>query len=182
MTMGSDKAGTAKARFCLLGSIFILLLCGPWIPIRASADTVIVMKTADRAEIKESPDEASETVLEVEQGTPLLIMGESGSDWYQVQYQGVAGYLGKEHVVPYIDEAELGQEFAALEQDFQGGFEQILQHQKQKWQDRIWQFIIVMMAAAIAVLSIYALIRGRRSEEDDKKHTADAGKDEKPVS
>lgn len=168
-------------RSCMI-CILVAFICASGISVIASENTVFVMKTADHAEIRESPDDDAGTILEVDQDTPLLIMGEAETGWYQVQYQGVEGYLKKEDVIPYIDGEELGREFAALERDFQGSFEQVEQHQRQKQQDIIWSIVIVLMAAAIVVLGICALVRGRRSKEDDKKYTADAGKDEKPVS
>lgn len=148
--------------------MFAAFLCGLWISVKASENTMIVMKTANRAEIKESPDENAEIILEVAQDTPLLVIGDTDTGWYHVQYQDVKGYLGKEDIIPYADKETLGQEFAALEQDFQGSFAQVQQYQKKKQQDRIWRFIIVVMAAAIVALGIYALVMRNKKEKGGK--------------
>ncbi len=150
---------------CIL-AIFLCGLTGVRIlTARASENAVVVMKTAERAEIRESPDENARTVLEVAQDTPLLVIGDTDTGWYQVQYRDAEGYLEKERLISYADKEELGQEFAAVEQDFQGGFAQVQQHENKKQQDRIWRMVIVLMAAAVAVLGVYALIRKSRKEK-----------------
>lgn len=151
-------------RLCGL-CVFLVFLCGLMFPAEASEDTMIVMKTAKSAEIRESPDENAKTILEVAQDTPLLIIGDMDTGWYQVEYQGAEGYLQKENLIPYADEEELEQEFAALEQDFQGSFAQVQQHQQQERQDRMWRIMIVLMAAAIVALGVYALVRHYRKEK-----------------
>lgn len=68
--------------------ILTIFLCGLTdvriLTARASENAIVVMKTAERAEIKESPDKNARTVLEVAQDTPLLVVGDTDTGWYQV--------------------------------------------------------------------------------------------------
>lgn len=166
--------------------LLVLLLCNIYSSVMAeetmAETTVVVMKTANQADIKETADNNSKTILQLDKDTPILIIKQTNADWYEVKYQNTQGYMGKKNVNPYADGEQLQHEFSDMEEYFQNGFTLVQKYQKVKQQNTIWKIVISLMIGGICALAVYTKIKKRRLTGNDKECAADVGEVEKPIS
>lgn len=97
----------------------ILIFLGLGVPVRATEVTMTLQQTTKDVEVKESPDQNSNTVSELPAGTGVIVYGEPQNSWSQIEYAGVNGYIESSALKPYIvgSVEELEQEFEDVQED-----------------------------------------------------------------
>ncbi|MDE7427751.1 MAG: SH3 domain-containing protein, partial [Lachnospiraceae bacterium] len=63
------------------------------VPVRATEGTMTLQQTTKDVEVKETPDQNSNTVSELPAGTGVIVYGEPQNSWSQIEYAGVNGYV-----------------------------------------------------------------------------------------
>ena len=57
-----------------------------------------IVRTDSWVNLTSEPSAESQALVQLQEGTQLLIMGETSSHWYYASYNGLAGYVSAEHV------------------------------------------------------------------------------------
>lgn len=164
---------------CLL-SMFIMLM--PAFSVKASEKdetgtkteenvTGTLQQTSKAVEIKEAPDEDSDTLASLQKGTAVIVYGEPQDSWCRIECQGVEGYIGSDALEQYQAEIaeNLGQEFQAVEEDALRTIDEYELLQKEKRTSRIWGTVIVVLVIAIFVVGILSALRQNREKEGEEE-------------
>lgn len=129
-----------------------------------------LQQTVKAAEIKEEPDEDSDTLALLEKGTAVIVYGEPENSFSRVEYQGTLGYIESDALEQY--QAEI---FDDLEQEFQNIEEETLRTvdeyellQKERRTSRIWGSVIGIIVIAIFIVGIISALKQNREKEEDE--------------
>lgn len=129
-----------------------------------------LQQTVKAAEIKEKPEEGSDTLASLEKGTAVVVYGEPEDSFCRVEYRGIEGYIESGALEQYqADIAEnLEQEFQSVEEDTLRTIDEYELLQKEKKTSRIWGAVIAVMVIAIFVVGIISALKQNREKEEDE--------------
>lgn len=135
-----------------------------------------LMQATVRVNAMEKPDENSSVVVTFEQGSPMLVTGESKEGWYRITFQGKDGYVRSDSVETALQvEGEslenLDRELNEMEQTNKIIVEEVERMRAEKQRSRIWTVVIMILVAGIFGVGIYSTIKANREEKDAESKT-----------
>lgn len=111
------KSVKKKVWYAMAGILFFL---GLGVPAQATEVTMTLQQTTRDVEVKESPNQNSNTVSDLPAGTGVIVYGEPQNSWSQIEYAGVSGYIESNALRAYpVDGSaeELEQELEEIQED-----------------------------------------------------------------
>lgn len=158
-------------RSVCMAAVGLFFLLGMRMPVQAAEiqGAMTLQQTVKDAEIKESPEDDTETLREIEEGTGVIVYGEPQDSWSQVEYDGVKGYMKSNALEAYMadsDGEELEQEFEEVQEETARTVEESELIQKSKRTSMIWGIVIAVLVAAIFVVGIVSAIKKDKGEPD----------------
>lgn len=168
---------------CLL-SVFIMLT--PVFSVKASEKEAVMgtsqqteketvmgtlQQTVKEVEIREEPDEDSDTLASLQKGTAVIVYGEPQDSWCQIEYRGIEGYIESGALEQYQAEENesLEEEFQSVEDETLRTVDEYELLQKEKRTSRIWGAVIAVLVIAIFVVGIISALRQNREKEEEEK-------------
>ena len=150
---------------------FIVLM--PAFSVMASENETVtgtLQQTVKAVEIKEEPDEDSDTLASLQKGTAVVVYGEPQDSWCQVECRGIEGYIESDALELYQSESteNLGQEFQAIEEEALRTVDEYELIQKEKRTSRIWGAVIAVLVIVIFVVGIHSALRQSREKEGEE--------------
>lgn len=130
-----------------------------------------LQQTVKAAEIKETPDEDSDTLASLPKGTAVIVYGEPQDSWCRIECRGVEGYIESDALEQYQAESteNLGQEFQAVEEETLRTIDEYELLQEEKRTSRIWGTVIVVLVIAIFIVGILSALRQNREKEGEEQ-------------
>lgn len=121
------------------------------------------------AEVKESPDMDSATVVTLKAGTAVIVENQDGK-WTKVLYQDIEGYISDTAVgsfESYVaeDSESLEQEMLSVAEEEQRITEEYELILKQRRTSLIWGIVIAILIIGIFGVGVVAAIRNSKEEE-----------------
>lgn len=147
-----------------MAAVGVLCLLGMKMPAQAvePEGAMTLQQTVKDTEIKESPDEDAETLMEIKEGTGVIVHGESQASWSRVEYGGVSGYMESSALETYMADSEVEE----LKQEFEKAQEEIVRTvdeseliQKSKRTSAIWGGVIAVLVVAIFAVGVVSAIK-----------------------
>ena len=163
----------------MIGIVFAVMLWGTFtVGAEANANqSGQIMAVTEETDVKESPDENSETIVTFAAGNTVFVTGEQG-DWYIVFYQGKNGYVQKECV--QSGEAENQDYLAALDEEMHTTqaenkmvVEEIERRREEKKHSIIWGVVIVALIIGIFATGIISTVKNGKKEDDAELEVID---------
>lgn len=173
---------TKKRVHAVLGLLAAAVILMPVFSVKASEKdgagseteeiiTGTLQQTVKEVEIREEPDEDSDTLASLQKGTAVIVYGEPQDSWCRIEYRGVEGYIESDALEQYqVEENEsLEQEFQAVEDETLRTVDEYELLQKEKRISRIWGTVIVVLVIAIFVVGVLSVLRQNREKEGEER-------------
>lgn len=113
--------------------------------------------------VYESADESSEVIAELSAGTGVICMS-SDTEWTQIQYQDIQGYVPTAFLKMYGDQEALAAEFSEVQQENDLRYERMEEYIQQQKDARLWGSIIVILVIAIFGVGIFSAIKKNKQQ------------------
>lgn len=165
----------------------MLLYLVPWtiVPVYAAdiefTDCSKLMQATVKVDATEQPDEDSVVITTFEQGSPMLVTGESQSGWYRITFQGKDGYVKMDTVKAAVQVEgesleELDRELDEMEQTNKVIIEEVERMRAEQKRSRIWTVVIVVLVLSIFGVGIYSTIIANREDKEENVNAENRNK------
>lgn len=145
----------------IFGWIFASLLI---LDLQVHAKEMNIYRLEENSEVKEDRSSSSATVVSLDEGTPVLIL-EQDQDWMKVQYQEYTGYLQTKVLSEESVRADADEEFAEVEETFQGIYQQTEDVRRKHMQGMIWGITVLVLAVVGIVFAVICKVKKNDREE-----------------
>lgn len=131
-----------------------------------------LMEAVASVDATEQPDVNSAVITTFEQGTPVLVTGESEAGWYRITFQGQEGYVRMDAVKMAVQVEgesleELDRELDEMEQTNRIILEEVERMRTEQKRSMIWTVIIIILVISIFVVGIYSTIKASSKDAED---------------
>ena len=126
-----------------------------------------LMMLTESAEAKEAPEESAAVVVELPEGSQLLVTGEENG-WYQIFYQGKTAYVPSDVAVASteVDQEALDQEMQKVEEEGAAFVESLETQRTAAQRSRIWQIVIIVLIAAVFITGVISAVKSAKMDKE----------------
>lgn len=151
-----------KIYITILSTVLMLFLCN----ITSNASEMTLYKLEEKTDVKEQADIEAETIISLEEGTPVLVIEEENG-WVKIRYQDFSGYVQKELLGSYASQSDIDKEFDDIEETFDNIYKEIDSLQRKKVQEVLWFIIIIILIVMVIALGAVRLARRNKKSRED---------------
>ncbi|HJA92810.1 MAG TPA: SH3 domain-containing protein [Candidatus Eisenbergiella merdipullorum] len=115
---------------------------------------------------REEPRESAAVVVELPQGSQLLVTGEDNG-WYQIFYQGKTAYVPSDAAVASteVDQEALDQEMQKAEEEGAAFVESLETQRTAAQRSRIWQIVIIVLIVAVFLTGVVSAVKSSKADK-----------------
>ena len=161
-----------KYRYGMTGLLGVFIAMMAILSVKANGAVVgTLQQTVQETEIKQEPNDDSDTLASLAAGTAVIVYGESQDLWSKVEYREIEGYIKSEALEMYAAEysEELEQEFRVVEEEMLRTADEYELMQKEKHTATIWGTVIAVLVIAIFAVGIVSALKQNKEKEGEEQ-------------
>lgn len=153
-----------KKIWMAIGMVAIMFFCGN---ISTNATEMIIYQLAEDTEVKEQADINSETIITLNEGTPIWILEEE-QDWKKICYQDYTGYISTKNFNQLVSLEDLKEEFDDTQKVFEEIQLETVNMQKERTQELVWIVVVLVLVVVVVCTTILLQMRKLTNKKEEE--------------